>query len=59
MVVVSERFENLASSLMRSRGKPSFPMVVLPSDIEEMSDEYLGELSERTFPEIAEKLAEG
>ena len=59
MVVVSERFENLASSLMRSRGKPSFPMVVLPSDIEEMSDERLVEMSEQTFPEIAEKLAEG
>ena len=59
MVVVSERFENLATSLARSRGKPGFPMVVLPSDIEEMSDDRLGELSERTFPEIAEKLAEG
>lgn len=59
MVVVSERFESLATSLVRSRGKPGFPMVVLPSDIEELSDERLGELSERTFPEIAEKLAEG
>ncbi len=59
MVVVSERFENLAASLARSRGKPDFPMVVLPSDIEEMTDERLGELSERTFPEIAEKLADG
>ena len=59
MVVVSERFENLATSLARSRGKPNFPMVVLPSDIEEMSDDRLGELSEQTFPEITEKLAEG
>ena len=59
MVVVSERFENLAASLARSRGKPDFPMVVLPSDIEEMTDERLGELSERTFPEIAAKLADG
>ena len=34
-------------------------MLVLPSDIEERSDESLDELSEHTFPEIVDKLTGG
>ena len=58
MAVVSERFQNLAAAIARARGKPEFPMIVLPANIEELSDSELHAMAEKTFPEVLEKLTD-
>ena len=44
--------------MARSRGKPNFPMVVLPANIEEMAGEDLDALADDTFPEVLGKITE-
>ncbi|MBI2871661.1 MAG: hypothetical protein HYY00_00540 [Chloroflexi bacterium] len=53
---MTERFVNLANSVARARGKRDFPIVVWPSNVEEMTDEEVRALAERTFDSMVEKL---
>ena len=45
-------------AVARSRGKPDFPMVVLPANIEEMAREDLDALADDTFPEVLGKITQ-
>ncbi len=56
MAVVSERFRGLALSIARARSAPDFPIIVLPANIEEVSDTELRALAERTFPQLLSKI---
>ena len=56
MAVVSERFHNLAQSVARARHAPDLPMIVLPPNIEEITNEELHALADRTFPQIIDRL---
>lgn len=56
MALVTERFEDLAHSVARARGKNNFPLVVWPADVEELSDAELKALADRTFDEVVRKL---
>ena len=49
---------DLASAVARARGKPHFPIVVLPANIEEMAREELDALADDTFPEVLGKITE-
>lgn len=56
MAVVSERFRTLAESVAKARKVPDFPIVVLPANIEDMSNEELRKLADDTFPRMIEGL---
>ena len=56
MAIVSERFHGLALSVAKARKVPEFPIVVLPSNIEELSPDELQALAEESFPAAIEKL---
>lgn len=53
---MTERFEDLAHSVARARGKNNFPIVVWPANVEELSDAELKALADRTFDELVNKL---
>jgi hypothetical protein len=55
VLVVTERFIDLAKAVSRARGMPDLPMVVLPAGMEQMTREELQEMATRTLDE-AEKL---
>ena len=56
MVIVTEQFSALASTIAQSQGKPGLPILVLPSNIEELSDGELKALAQKTFDQAARKL---
>ena len=56
MVIVTEQFSKLAATIARSRGKPSLPILVIPSNVEELSDQDLRALASATLQRAAEAL---
>jgi len=58
VVVVTERFEELARRIAESREVPNFPMVILPSDVEQMSDSKLVGVGQQALDKVVEALAE-
>jgi hypothetical protein len=58
VVAVTERFEELARRIAESREVPDFPMVILPSDVEQMSDSKLVDIGQHALDEAVEALAE-
>jgi len=58
VVIVTEQFRALASTIAQSQGKPSLPILVLPSNIEELSHEELQALAKITFDQAAQRLTQ-
>ena len=56
MVIVTEQFSKLASTIARSRGRPGLPILVLPSNIEDLSDGELESLAHTTLDQAAGEL---
>ena len=56
MVMVTGEFKELASTIAHAQGEPGLEILVLPSNIEELSDEELRSLAQITFDEAAGKL---
>ena len=56
MVMVTGEFKELASTIAHAQGEPGLEILVLPSNIEELSDEELRSLAQITFEEAAGKL---
>ena len=56
MAIVSGRFHGLAQAVARARKVPDFPIVVLPSNMEELPADELQSLADETFPKVLEKL---
>ena len=56
MVIVTGEFKELASTIAHAQGEPGLEILVLPSNIEELSDEELRSLAQITFDEAAGKL---
>ena len=54
--MVTEQFRELASTIAHAQGEPGLAILVLPSNIEELSDEELRSLAQTTFDEAAGKL---
>jgi hypothetical protein len=57
-VIVTEQFSRLASTIAKSRGRPGLPILVLPANIEDLSDDELEDLAHKTLDQAAEKLTE-
>lgn len=58
VVCVTERFSQAAKTYARMKGKPDIPILVLPANIEELSDEELGSLAKTTFEQAARQLTQ-
>ena len=58
MVVVTEQFSDLATTIARSRGKPRLPILVLPANIEQLSDSEIRALARSTLDRAAHELTE-
>jgi hypothetical protein len=58
VVLVTGQFRELAGIIAQSQGKPRLPILVLPSNIEELSGEELRSLAQRTFEQVAQKLTQ-
>jgi hypothetical protein len=56
VVIVTEAFSKLASTISRSEGKPELPILVLPANVEELPEEELRSLARATLDEAAQKL---
>ena len=56
--MISERFESIGKVMLKSKGKPEFPMFIVPWKMEEMSDDEIREFAESQFPKIIEKITE-
>lgn len=56
VLIVTERFESLGRSILKSKGRGDVPVYVLPSDIETRSEDELRELAAETLPELIELL---
>ena len=56
MVMVTGEFKELATTIAHAQGEPGLEILVLPSNIEELSDEELRTLAQSTFDEAAGKL---
>jgi hypothetical protein len=56
VALVTERFEDLAHSVARARGKNNFPIVVWPANVEELSEAELRALADRTFDDLVSRL---
>ena len=56
VLVVTERFESLGRSILKSKGRGDIPVYVLPSDIETRSDAELCQLAAQTLPELIDLL---
>ena len=48
----------MASTIAKSRGRPGLPILVLPANIEDLSDDELEDLAHKTLDQAAEKLTE-
>ena len=59
VVLVTEQFSKLASTITKSRGRPGLPILVLPANIEDLSDSELETLAQNTLDQAAEKLTQG
>ncbi len=57
-MIVTEQFSRLASTIAKSRGRPGLPILVLPANIEDLSDNELEDLAHKTLDQAAEKLTE-
>ena len=57
-MIVTEQFSRLASTIAKSRGRPGLPILVLPANIEDLSDDELEDLAHKTLDQAAEKLTE-
>lgn len=58
VLAVSERFRSLALSILRSKGTEALPLLVLPADVEQFSNEELQSLAENDLPHALELLRE-
>ena len=56
VVIVTGEFRELATTIAHAQGEPGLEILVLPSNIEELSDEELRSLAQSTFHEASRKL---
>ena len=59
VVIVTEQFSKLASTIAKSRGRPGLPILVLPGNIEDLSNGELETLAKTTLDQAAERLTQG
>ena len=53
---MGSHFESLAKAVIKSQGLPDFPMVIVPEDLEDRSDEELRKMAPEYFELFLEKL---
>ena len=53
VVIITEPFRVLSETVARARGKPDLPLIVLPSTIEEISDDEISSMAKTTFERVA------
>ena len=59
VVIVTEQFSKLASTIAKSRGRPGLPILVLPGNIEALSAGALETHAKTTLGPAAESLTQG
>lgn len=52
MCCVTERFHDLAKAVAESREAPTLPMLVLPSDMENLTSDDLAALARRSWADV-------
>ncbi len=52
VTLITERFLTLADTTRKGRGLPEMPLVVLPSDIEYISDAELRRMADKALAEV-------
>ena len=52
MVIITEPFRVLSETVARARGKPNLPLIILPSTIEEISDDEIASLAKLPSSEL-------
>lgn len=57
VVFGTERFEELARRVAESREVPDFPLVLLPSNVEQLDDKDLADAGSKALSEAVEALA--
>ncbi|MBI4307877.1 MAG: hypothetical protein HY684_03640 [Chloroflexi bacterium] len=58
VVVVTERFKDLAMLVARGRRRPDFPIIVLPASMEEIAPEAVRDLADRTLGTVLQALVQ-